>query len=62
MLRETRGFITELIQSNLGVTNIIQSDFAMLNKRLARHYGIPGVSGVELQKVELRPTAAAAVF
>ena len=53
MLRETRGFITELIQSNLGVTNIIQSDFAMLNKRLAQHYGIPGVSGVELQKVKL---------
>ena len=55
MLRETRGFITELIQSNLSVTNIIQSDFAMLNKRLAQHYGIPGVSGVDLQKVKLPP-------
>ena len=53
MLRETRGFITELIQNNLGITNIIQSDFAMLNKRLAQHYGIPGVSGVELQKIKL---------
>ncbi len=53
MLRETRGFITELIQSNLGVANIIHSDFAMLNKRLAQHYGIPGVSGVALQKVKL---------
>jgi len=53
MLRETRSFITELIQNNLGITNIIQSDFAMLNKRLAQHYGIPGVSGVELQKVKL---------
>ncbi len=55
MLRETRGFITELIQSNLGVANIIHSDFAMLNKRLAQHYGIPGVSGVALQKVKLPP-------
>ncbi len=53
MLRETRGFITELIQGNLGVANIIHSDFAMLNKRLAQHYGIPGVSGVALQKVKL---------
>jgi hypothetical protein len=55
MLRETRGFITELIQNNLSVANIIDSDFAMLNKRLAEHYGIPGVSGVELQKVKLPP-------
>lgn len=55
MLRETRGFITELIQGNLGVANIIHSDFAMLNKRLAQHYDIPGVSGVALQKVKLPP-------
>ncbi|MGV3662110.1 MAG: DUF1592 domain-containing protein [Prosthecobacter sp.] len=55
MLRETRGFITELIQNNLGVSNVIHSDFAMLNGRLARHYGIPGVSGVEMQKIKLPP-------
>jgi len=53
MLRETRGFITELIQSNLSITNLIQSDFAMLNSRLATHYGIPGVTGLELRKVKL---------
>ncbi len=53
MLRETRGFIMELIQNNLSVANIIQSDFAMLNKRLADHYDIPGVKGLELQKVKL---------
>ncbi|MFN0080306.1 MAG: DUF1592 domain-containing protein [Prosthecobacter sp.] len=55
MLRETRGFITELIQNNLGVANIIHSDFAMLNSRLARHYGIPGVSGLAMRKVKLPP-------
>jgi Protein of unknown function (DUF1592)/Protein of unknown function (DUF1588)/Protein of unknown function (DUF1587)/Protein of unknown function (DUF1585)/Protein of unknown function (DUF1595)/Planctomycete cytochrome C len=55
MLRETRGFITELIQSNLSVSNIIHSDFAMLNQRLAQHYGIPGVTGIELQKIKLPP-------
>jgi len=53
MLRETRSFISELIHKNLSVTNIIHSDFAMLNKRLAEHYGIAGVSGVEIQKVML---------
>jgi hypothetical protein len=53
MLRETRGFITHLIEENLSLANIIHSDFAMLNHRLANHYGIPGVSGVDLQKVKL---------
>jgi hypothetical protein len=53
MLRETRSFITELIRSNLGVANIVQSDFAMLNARLAKHYGIPDVSGLAMQKVNL---------
>ena len=55
MLRETRAFITELIQNNLGVADIVRSDFAMLNSRLAQHYGIPGVSGLNLQKIKLLP-------
>jgi hypothetical protein len=55
MLRETRGFIHELLRGNLSLANLIHSDFAMLNARLARHYGIPGVSGVALQKVKLPP-------
>lgn len=53
MLRETRGFITHLIENNLSAANVIHSDFALLNARLARHYGIPGVSGLALQKVKL---------
>ncbi len=53
MLRETRGFITHLIEENLSLDHIIHSDFVMLNHRLAKHYGIPGVSGVDLQKVKL---------
>lgn len=55
MLRETRAFITELIQNNLGVANFIHSDFAMLNSRLARHYGISDVQGLALRKVKLPP-------
>jgi len=55
MLRETRAFISELIQNNLGVANIVRSDFAMLNSRLAQHYGIPGVSGLAMRKVKLPP-------
>jgi hypothetical protein len=55
MLRETRSFIHEMLRANLPLSNLIHSDFAMLNSRLATHYGIPGVSGLALQKVKLPP-------
>lgn len=53
MLRETRTFFSELLARDLSVGNLIDSDFAMLNQRLAKHYGIAGVEGVEIRKVGL---------
>ena len=41
--RETHLFFEELLKKNLSVKNFVDSDFAMLNGRLATHYGIPGV-------------------
>jgi hypothetical protein len=52
---ETQLFFAELIKSNLPASNIISSDFSMLNERLATHYGIPGVQGVRLRKMLLAP-------
>ena len=57
MLRETRSFITELITQNLSTSHLIDSPFAMLNARLAQHYGIPGVTGLNIQKVTLPPNS-----
>lgn len=53
MIAETRGFIRELLDSDLSTRNLIDSDWAMLNDRLARHYGIPGVVGNQFRKVAL---------
>jgi len=39
MIGETQEFFAELVRRNLGVTNLVASDFAMLNERLAMHYG-----------------------
>ena len=50
---ETRAFLRELIDSNLPVSNLVKSDFAMLNSRLATHYDLPPVTGAELRKVRL---------
>jgi hypothetical protein len=50
---ETRAFFTELIRKNLPARNIVSSDFAMLNERMATVYGIPGVTGAGVRRVAL---------
>lgn len=53
MVEETEAFIAELIAQDLPVSSLIHSDFAMLNRRLADHYGIEGVRGEQLRRVSL---------
>ncbi|MDB6173983.1 MAG: hypothetical protein JWL59_3294 [Chthoniobacteraceae bacterium] len=53
MVREGEGFFREVLAENLPITNFLDSDWAMLNQRLAEHYGVPGVRGLALQKVKL---------
>jgi len=55
MLDETYTFLRQMIEGNLSVANVIDSDFAMLNERLARHYGIEGFEGTGIQKITLDP-------
>ena len=54
-VRETHLFFDEILKQNLSVKNFVDSDFAMLNGRLATHYGIPDVHGVSFRKVALKP-------
>jgi hypothetical protein len=56
MVQETQLFIRELLVNDLSIANLIDSDWTMLNDRLARHYGIPGVTGNEFRKVPLDKT------
>ncbi len=53
MVQETRLFFTELLEHDLSVRNFVQSDFTILNARLAELYRIPGVSGWQFRKVAL---------
>ncbi|HRJ09424.1 MAG TPA: DUF1592 domain-containing protein [Prosthecobacter sp.] len=59
MLQETRAYFTELLRGDLSITNLIDSDFAFLNGRLARHYqaDLDLKSGEGLQKVSLKAEA-----
>ena len=48
-------FFTEMLRHDLSLTNFLASDFTMLNGRLAKHYGIPGIEGTEMRRVALPP-------
>ena len=53
MVAESRAYFRELIEQNLDASHLVRSDFAMLNEKLAVHYGIPGVSGAAIRRVKL---------
>ena len=55
MMQETIGFVQHLIRENKGALNIVDSDFAILNERLAAHYGVEGVKGMRMRPVPIRP-------
>jgi len=52
---ETKSFFREVLAKDRSVTEFVDSDWTMLNQRLAKHYGIPGVDGCEFRKVPLVP-------
>lgn len=53
MMKETYSFFDTLVKENLSTKNIIDSDFIMINQRLASHYGLPPVKGDEIRQYKL---------
>lgn len=49
--REPLEFFQEVLQKNLPLTNFLDSDFLVINERLAKHYGIEGVDGESFRRV-----------
>ena len=56
MRGETEHFIAEMFRRDLPLRQLIDSDWTMLNERLAKHYGIPGVLGPDFRRVSLDKT------
>ena len=53
MAGETELFLAEVIAEDLGVGHLIDADFTFVNRRLAEHYGLPGIEGQQMRKVTL---------
>jgi Protein of unknown function (DUF1592)/Protein of unknown function (DUF1588)/Protein of unknown function (DUF1587)/Protein of unknown function (DUF1585)/Protein of unknown function (DUF1595) len=53
MRRETELFIEHIIRDDRTILDFIDGRYSYLNERLARHYGIPNVSGPDFRRVDL---------
>lgn len=54
---QTRLYFAHLVEHNLPARNIAKSNFTYLNAKLAEHYGIKGIEGIngwQLRKVDLQ--------
>ncbi len=57
MRKESEAFVNYIVTENRPVKELIAPGYAMLNDRLAEHYGIKGVKGGEIRKVKVSKRA-----
>jgi len=53
MREETELFFGSVVREDRSVLDLIDSDYTFLNEPLAKHYGIAGVEGKEMRRVDL---------
>jgi mono/diheme cytochrome c family protein len=53
LIEEPHAFFEHVLRSNRSVLDFLQSDYLVINEPLAKHYGIPGVTGQEFRKVPI---------
>lgn len=53
MITETEMLFLAIIQEDRSILDFIDANFTFLNERLAKHYGISGVTGDEFRRVQL---------
>jgi len=53
MRRETELFFYNLVREDRSIFDLLTADYTFVNERLARHYGIAGVTGNDFRRVRL---------
>ncbi len=51
--RETELFFDSLVREDRNVLDLLTANYTFVNERIARHYGIPNVTGAEFRRVSL---------
>lgn len=53
MRQESNALFADMLRHDSSVLDFIDSDYLVINERLAKHYGIPGVEGNHFRRVPL---------
>ncbi len=53
MIRETELFFDSLVRDDHNVLDLLTADYTFVNERLAKHYGIPNVTGNQFRRVQV---------
>jgi len=55
--RETELFFQSIVREDRNVLDLLNADYTFVNERLARHYGIPGITGSHFRRVTVTSDA-----
>jgi len=53
MIRETELFFDSIVREDRSVLDLLTADYTFVNERLAKHYGIPNVTGMQFRRVQV---------
>jgi hypothetical protein len=53
--REAELFFDSIVHEDRSILDLLTADYTFVNERLAKHYGIPNVSGSQFRRVQLPP-------
>jgi hypothetical protein len=56
MRKETEIFFSTLVHDDRSILDFLDAKYTFMNERLARHYGVSGVTGPEFRRVDLTGT------
>jgi len=62
MRTETKMFFGSLVKEDRSILDLYRADYTFLNERLAKHYGIAGVSGPEFRRVTYPDATRRGIF
>ena len=54
--RETQLLFNSIVREDRNVLDLLNADYTFVNERVARHYGIPNVTGPQFRRVDLKGT------
>lgn len=54
-IKESELFFDSLVRDNRSILDLLTADYSFVNERIARHYGIPNVTGNAFRRVQLPP-------